>query len=137
MKTVRIIRVEQTLDGVFGALTIEGRAFCVTIEPPWRNNQRDISCIPDGEYICKQTMPDRSVKFGRTFEVMNVPDREDILFHWGNTIIDTEGCIIQGRYYGYVNSRNMRGVLASKATFTNFMNIMRREEEFKLVIKSV
>jgi len=134
MKTVSIFRVEKSLDGVFGALTLEGRAFCVTLEPPWRNNQRDISCIPDGEYICKQTV---SGRFGRTFEVMNVPDREDILFHWGNTTVDTEGCIIQGRYYGYVNSRNMRGVLASKATFTNFINIMRREEEFKLVIKSV
>ena len=133
MKTIEIIRVDKSIEGVFGVLTIESRVFCVTLERPWVGNARGLSCIPDGTYVCRQKKSDQ---FGLTYEVVDVPERSDILFHWGNTAGDTLGCIILGRYYGFVESKRMRGILASKATFTNFMNILRHDDEFKLIVRS-
>jgi hypothetical protein len=59
------------------------------------------------------------------------------LFHWGNVASDSQGCIILGRYFGFVSSKNARGVLSSLATFKNFMNILRRADEFRLLIRTV
>jgi hypothetical protein len=41
-----------------------------------------------------------SPRFGRTWEVKDVPERSNILFHQGNTARDTEGCILVGGKYG-------------------------------------
>ena len=36
--------------GTFGALSIDGLAFCAIREQPWDNNIPGHSCIPEGEY---------------------------------------------------------------------------------------
>ena len=64
-----------------------------TLENPWLDNQQEISCIPTGEYTCNRV---DSPKYGNTFEVMWVPDRTHILFHYGNWTKNTKGCILLG-----------------------------------------
>ena len=52
-----------------------------TMELPWKDNKRRVSCIPVGFYIVrKHTSP----KFGNTFHVLNVKGRSEILIHKGN-----------------------------------------------------
>ena len=64
------------------------------LERPWRNNSRSISCIPLGSYVVK---PHDSPSKGKCFKVVGVePDRDEILFHVGNTLKDTEGCLLVG-----------------------------------------
>lgn len=132
MKQVKLVRLETSSQGTLGALVIDGRAFCATLEPEDKNNAVNISSIPAGEYVCART---KSPRFGETFEVLDVPGRTHILFHAGNTDADTHGCILLGRYWGKL--RGDRAVLNSGKTFKDFLVNMANENEFKLTIKEV
>jgi len=114
-----IIRVENSKDGVFGVLLINKKVFCVTLEQIDVNNAKNISCIPSGVYFCERTI---SPKFGETFNVVDVPNRTQILFHIGNTIKDTKGCILLGERYGTVQGQ--RGILNSTVAFKKFMECL-------------
>jgi len=50
--------------------------------------------------------------------VQKVPEFEYILIHWGNTVSDTEGCLIIGDKIGIINQKD--AVLNSKATYLKF-----------------
>ena len=71
----------------------------MTLEPPWKDNQDDVSCIPPGTYAVE---PFDSPDHPDTFQIMGVPDRDDILIHIGNVWGDTNGCILAGTGYGRV-----------------------------------
>ena len=45
-----IIRDTFTEESTIGKLFLNGETFCDTLELPWKDNQRSISCIPAGEY---------------------------------------------------------------------------------------
>jgi len=64
-----------------------------TLELPWRNNQRYISCIPNGRY---KASPGFSSSKGQIIRLHDVPDREGILIHTGNGPDDSQGCILAG-----------------------------------------
>ena len=131
MKVIEIIRLENNHHfGVFGVLRVQKEVFCVTLEPPDFNNAKNISCIPAGQYVCCRV---KSPRFGNTFEVRHVPDRSKILFHAGNTVSDTEGCILLASGYGKLKGN--RAVLNSGATFNLFLSQMQGLDEFGLTIR--
>lgn len=130
--TIRITRIEESEQGTFGVMTICGQAFCVTLERPDELNKANISSIPAGQYICKKVS---SPKFGKTFEITNVPDRSHVLMHAGNRIENTKGCVILAQYFGKLHGN--RAVLNSGATFREFMEIMGGFIYLSLVIKEV
>lgn len=132
MRPFTLIRIADIKDGTFGVLLEDDTPFCVTIEREWLNNQRGISCIPVGEYVCKRV---NSPKFGNTFEVMNVPNRTAILFHKGNIDADSHGCIIVGEQFESLGGKT--AVLASGKAFTEFLERTQNLIEFKLEIKEV
>jgi len=126
---ISIIRVEQTDNGTFGVLLLKGMCFCVTLELPWYDNENNISCIPDGEYICsKHDSPTR----GEVWQIENVPNRKYIYFHAGNTLMDTLGCIVLGQYFDKL--RGNRAVLNSGKTYNKFMAITKQEDILELTI---
>ena len=130
MHTVRLIRLEEDhLYGTFGALIIDSKLFCWTLEPPDELNQQSISSIPAQQYRCKRCSSDR---YPDTFQVMNVPGRTKILFHKGNFDEHTEGCILLARKYGVL--RGGRAIMNSGDTFNQFMEIMQGIDEFSLTI---
>lgn len=77
--------------GTNGLLSFRGQQVCGTIELPWRNNRRMVSCIPEGRYrLYRHTFP----KHGEQLGVAGVPNRESILIHPGNDARqDLRGCI--------------------------------------------
>lgn len=102
---------------------------CKTIELPWLNNQRNISCIPVGTYtVVKRT----SEKYGTHFQVLNVPDRSMILIHAGNYYTQTQGCILVGTGYQDINQDNVRDVVESKKTLLKMYALM--PDQFELTI---
>lgn len=129
---VDIIRLEEGEMGSFGALSIEGKAFCVTLELPDRNNRKNISNIPEGVYLCKKI---NSPTFGLTFQIMDIPNRSSILFHAGNFIDDTKGCVILAEHYGKLHGE--RAVLNSGNTFKKFMSLMHEVDSFALKIQTI
>jgi hypothetical protein len=79
--------------GTHGVLIYAGRYVCFTLEEPWRNNERKVSCIPAGTYRATKF---KSPSKGDVFLLHGVPGRSMIEIHVGNDLKDTEGCILVG-----------------------------------------
>ena len=129
---IELLRIEKAEDATYGVLRIDGKTCCMILERPWLNNKRSVSCIPDGIYVCRRI---NSPSFGETFEVMNVPSRTHILFHSGNTIDDSKGCMLFGTGMGILNGK--RGVVNSRKARAEFMKLMKGEEFFPLNIRTI
>ena len=107
----------------------DGLPFCVTLEPGNMDNERNISCIPSGRYILR---PYKSQRHPKTWEVFRVPNRSKILFHAGNELKNTEGCIIVAKNYGKLNEN--WAALNSGNTFKSFISKLNGEKECELTI---
>ena len=95
----------------------KGIPFALTLEPPWKNNEKNISCIPCGLYQCEFHI---SPKFGPTYQVKGVPDRTHILFHKGNYTKNTKGCVLVGEQFERTDKSECT-LLASAKGFGEFM----------------
>ena len=103
---------------------------CKTLELPWLDNKPCESCIPAGKYVCRRV---KSSKFGDTFQVCDVPNRQGILFHAGNSAPkDTRGCILLG--VGAEISGNNAYLLSSRAAMKTFMQMFEGIETFTITI---
>lgn len=77
--------------GTNGQLMRNGQRICYTIELPWRNNQRMISCIPEGRY---RLVKRYSQRFKHHIHLQHVPGRTFILFHpFNHAMNEAQGCI--------------------------------------------
>lgn len=106
------------------------RPIATTCEEVWQFNQRNTSCIPGGKYVCKRV---NSPHHGPTFEVTGVPGRTEILLHKGNTVKDTEGCILVGETFSM-----LEGVVSigeSGLGFGEFLSLTADIEWFYLTIQ--
>jgi len=127
---IELIRLEESAPGTFGALRINKRLTCWTLEPDDRLNEQGRSSIPAQQYICRRYS---SAKYPATFQVMDVPGRDKVLFHAGNKIGDTAGCILLGETLGKLAGD--RALLNSGATFKAFMDELQGVDEFHLTIR--
>lgn len=118
--------------GTFGILKVNKEVFCWTLEPRDEENATDISSIPAQQYICKRYS---STKYPKTFQIMNVPQRYNVVFHAGNDDDDTQGCILLGESLGKLKGN--RAIMNSGATFKKFMDLLEDYNEFLLTIKEV
>jgi hypothetical protein len=126
---LKLTRIGEHDESTFGILTIDGRPMFVTCELPWLDNQHDVSCIPKGKY---SVVPHESFKFGKCYEVIDVPDRGGILFHAGNTHVDTHGCILLGIMFGKVGDK--AAILSSRAAVASFLvELGGKEAELEIV----
>lgn len=93
-----IIRDTFTDVSTLGQLFLNGERFCDTLELPWKDNQKRISCIPEGEYKVRIRVARESASRDYVhLLVQEVPNRDYILFHRGNSAKDTRGCILVGQ----------------------------------------
>ena len=85
-------------DATLGMLYVDGDFECFTLELPWKDNQVNVSRIPDGVYKVEL---EYSSHFGRKLpELRNVPERSEIKFHPANFPIELKGCIAVGQTVG-------------------------------------
>lgn len=107
---VRLNRFLQNKQCSLGALVAEGfRAFI--LEPPWKDNKPNESCIPVGEYECHWH---RSPKYGWVYLITGIPERSHILVHPGNIPRHTRGCLLPGSSVGKLSG--FPAVLNSRTT---------------------
>ena len=65
---------------------------CYSLELPWKDNARNISCIRAGRYNAE-----KFIRGGHpALRLFDVPGRDGILMHIGNGVKDTQGCILPG-----------------------------------------
>ena len=142
---VIITRFETSDQGTFGFLYVDGshEPLCVTGELPVNGgnpdvqNERQVDCIPEGTYTCQIR---QSEKFGKVYEIKDVPGRSDVLIHRGNYCgdkakghrSDVQGCIFLGSDLGELEGQ--KAVIRSKAAYAKFMELA-GGEPFELTIE--
>jgi hypothetical protein len=125
-----IRRIAFTEFGTFGVILEGGIPFALTLERPWLDNKRNVSCIPAGHYTCKRF---HSEKHPNTFEVQDVDNRTGILFHTGNLMEHSAGCILIGETFDPY--KGQPAILSSAKGFDEFMSKLEGEIEFELIIQ--
>jgi hypothetical protein len=87
-----------------GELSVDDTFSCYTLELPVRDGLPG-SAIPPGTYPVvlapsakfEQVQDSWVQQYAETIpHVINIPNRTNILIHWGNDAADTEGCILVG-----------------------------------------
>jgi hypothetical protein len=128
--TIKRRDMKEVLWGSFKDPT--GLEICKTLENPYLDNKPFLSAIPCGLYnVRKYTSPPGSKKdYRNIWQVIDVPGRDLVLIHNGNTESDTTGCILVGEKLGILNDQ--LAVLSSKKTLTLLQQ--RLPDSFKLRI---
>lgn len=124
--------------GTIGTMTFnDGTKFC-TLERPWADNQRRISCIPEGIYKMRQRYSPLITKltggdYELAWEVCDVKGRDYILVHPGNYISDSEGCILVGEASDFQGDEPV--VWNSRKAFDRFMDKMSERDVWQIMVK--
>lgn len=99
MRKLTLERFAYTPHGTLGRLCLPSGIELYTVEPPWQNNEPNVSCIPEGKYTVGRNKTGRFQYYG----VKDVPGRSAIEFHPANYYINPQanrqelhGCIAPG-----------------------------------------
>jgi hypothetical protein len=130
MQELKLRREILSNKAVLGSLQLDNEEICKTLENPWLNNQPFISCIPAGKYIVKKYS---SHKYPDVWELQNVDGRSKILIHNGNLEKHTQGCILVGATWGFIDEE--LAVLNSNATLNRLRK--RLDNEFSIEIINI
>lgn len=127
--------------GCFGSIYIDGVFYCNTVEQPWRQNRRFVSCVPVGVY---DLVAYDSPKYGKTYALSN-PDLDVVvyqadadegqryacLFHAANWSRQLQGCIAPGKDLAWgktgVYKPNLM-VTESRNTLAKLLPLLENEE---------
>lgn len=99
---VEIVRLDRTAWYTLGVLRINGNMVATTLELPWRDNLRDVSCIPANiEVIAhRETALSTGIcpdGIGWVIPEGQIPGRDRIIVgHVGNYVRNTQGCPLVG-----------------------------------------
>lgn len=114
MDALGLTRTVFTDLSTIGELWLGGEFFCHTLEDTCRKGGIKVygeTSIPQGRY---QVVLTPSPRFGRIMpRLVDVPNYEGVLIHWGNKPSNTAGCILVGHY----NPKLPDWISDSKATF--------------------
>ena len=103
-----------------------------SLELPWLDNQRRISCIPLGNYKAhKHTSP----RFGKSLWLQDVPNRSEILIHRGNFYTDILGCILIGKDLSDINNDGVIDVTQSVKADNELMSYLNELDAIMIEIK--
>lgn len=120
-------------EGTQGTLEWNGTLVCYTIELPWLNNQKRVSCVPEGEYILQQRY---SPKFKWHLHLKNVPGRDLILIHPANDAQkELLGCIAPVTKLTAIGKGSCSRIALSKIKGIVYAALA-RHEEVKISIQS-
>lgn len=132
IKSLLLKRFDHREWGTYGALIGPKGPFIVTLERPYTDGFGKMSYIKAGVYTCKRV---KSPRFGDTYEVTGVLGRSHILFHSGNWVDDSRGCILTGASFDPVGgSDGKSGVTGSKMAFDEFMDLLDGVPSFTLTL---
>ena len=133
---IELFRLEYEKKQTLGecAITENGKDIFLakSLERADNNNQRNISCIPSGEYLC---VLEYSNKFNRDlWEIKGVPNRSECKFHSANYWHDLNGCIALGTKYLDIDNDGFRDVLNSNNTMKKFHKVLEGLKEIQLIV---
>lgn len=104
---------------------------CKTLELPWKDNQKNISCIPEGKY---KVIKRENERFNKHFLFQDVPNRDYICLYAGNYISQTHGGILAGLEHKDIDKDGFLDVSSSRIAIEKLYSIL--PEKFELEITS-
>tara|TARA_R100000426_G_scaffold85881_1_gene66382 strand:- start:7 stop:462 length:456 start_codon:yes stop_codon:yes gene_type:complete len=125
-----LIRDTFTDKSTIGKLYFDGEFYGHTLELPWKDNEKRVSCIPKGVYEVKKRHTEESKYKYEHLHILDVEDRELILMHIGNYPKNSKGCILLG------NTRALNFVGESRKAFYKLMYDLGSFEKIELIIKN-
>lgn len=102
-----------------------------SLELPYLNNRRRVSCIPLGKYIAKKHI---SPKFGECLWLQDVEGRSEILVHAGNFHTQILGCILIGLSLSDINGDGYLDVTSSRVAMSKLMSLLDDINEIEIEI---
>lgn len=120
MTEMLLERIKYRTNETLGLLSLPGFE-CFTLELPWKDNAKNISCIPTGNYTWrKRVSPSKGYE---VIELLGVPGRSYIQIHPGNYTIQIQGCILPGLGMKDINEDGVFDVTNSEAAFNKIMSL--------------
>lgn len=130
----RTYNAHQTL-GELSILNNDGELFKLrTLELPWLNNQRFVSCIPEGVFFCEYRY---TTIFKHHYLIKNVPNRTMILFHALNFAgqpnprtnkVETNGCIGVGLHHFDIDKNGIIDLASSIVGMDRMFKIIGKQD---------
>lgn len=100
---------------------------CKTLELEWKNNARNVSCVPAGFYNIEL---ETSNRFNRhLWELKGVPGRSEAKIHVANYYTQIQGCIAVGDMHTKINSDGFLDIRNSANTLSRLHNIMNSQSK--------
>lgn len=117
--------------GTFGHVWVDGEKLFKSLEPPWKNNLPNLSCIPPGKYTA---VWHRSPRYGHVYLLIGTEGRSFILNHAGNFGGDvtkglkthTKGCILFGMRFAHFGGQ--KAISSSRTAIRRFHSITGGED---------
>ena len=137
MKTVYIIRDKVGRKQSLGTLLVKNESGRVVfhshlLELGWRNNQRNISCVPAGKYDLRLEF---SPKFNRDlWEAYGIPNRSECKFHQANFARQLNGCFAPGEARFDIDRDGEKDMINSRSALEEFMDAIGQENRARLVV---
>ncbi|WP_018249855.1 DUF5675 family protein [Orenia marismortui] len=128
MNEIRVIRKEETGEATLGEIYVDGEKIGHTLEPPWRQNKANESCIPPGEYNAFIRKRGSSRWNYDVIQLEEVFNRSAVQIHIGNYPKNTRGCILVGK------GKGKNAVWSSRDAFEDLMSRLGKEE-LKVVVE--
>lgn len=139
----RVYLPDRTLGSIIGP---QGGIIAKTLELPWLDNQRSVSCIPEGKYKVLKMPPipgdnpntpvdesgGRHPRPYWHFRLPSVPGRSGILIHRGTNPAHSQGCILVGSRFGNYNTEHP--ILEDSGVKLQWL-VDNLPEEFELLIE--
>lgn len=120
-------------EGTHGALFVNGQFLGFTIELPWLNNKKRVSCIPEGSYNLNARY---SQKFNHHLQVKAVKNRSLILLHPANDAKrELQGCIAPVSHLTGLSKGTHSKLVFQKLVSLCYQSFD-RNENVQLIIKS-
>jgi len=95
--------------------------FC-GIELPWKNNKRNISCIPAGEYKAIAVKRYSNRKYA--LWIQDVPNRSQVMVHTANFVKDLRGCKAPGREFKDIDNDGIIDVTSSQSVMDELQEVI-------------
>lgn len=95
-----------------GSLYQDNVVLSKTMELPWLNNDRNISCIPEGEYEVMKEEFSPKHQYPH-FRILDVPGRSGILIHKITYVRDLRGCVGVGQAFADLNKDGVPDIVRS------------------------
>jgi hypothetical protein len=132
MKDLEVVieRVYLTTE-TLGSWYVNGEMICKTMELPWRNNQKGLSCFPEGTYTVIREAESNHHKYPH-FRVLDVPGRDGILVHKITYVSGLKGCIGVGEFKD-LNGDNVPDMINSGLNLQKLYDML--PDKFQLTVK--